>query len=99
VSYFRAQGCGVAVPNYPACHLDDARRRDNGRYVETTGGCHDAGDLRKRLHNTLYGGFGLLLEEMPWYFLKMQDCGSRKIHKPGESTTSTLIFNLLRQQR
>jgi hypothetical protein len=61
VSYFRAQRCGVAVPNYhPACHLDDARRRDNGKYVETTGGWHDAGDLRKWLHNTLYGGFGLM---------------------------------------
>ncbi len=61
VSYFRAQRCGVAVPNFhPACHLDDARRRDNGSYVETTGGWHDAGDLRKWLHNTLYGGFGLM---------------------------------------
>jgi glycosyl hydrolase family 9/cellulase-like Ig domain-containing protein len=61
VSYFRAQRCGVAVPNFhPACHLDDARRRDNGEYVETTGGWHDAGDLRKWLHNTLYGGFGLM---------------------------------------
>ena len=61
VSYFRAQRCGVAVPNYhPACHLDDARRRDNSQYVETTGVWHDAGDLRKWLHNTLYGGFGLM---------------------------------------
>lgn len=61
VSYFHAQRCGVAVPGYhPACHLDDARRRDNGKYVETTGGWHDAGDLRKWLHNTLYGGFGLM---------------------------------------
>ena len=61
VGYFRAQRCGVAVPNvHPACHLDDARRRDNGEYVETTGGWHDAGDLRKWLHNTLYGGLGLM---------------------------------------
>lgn len=61
VGYFRAQRCGVAVPGYhPACHLDDARRRDNGKYVETTGGWHDAGDMRKWLHNTLYGGFGLM---------------------------------------
>lgn len=61
VSYFRAQRCGVAVPNvHPVCHLDDARRRDNGQYVETTGGWHDAGDMRKWLHNTLFGGFGLM---------------------------------------
>ena len=42
------QRCGVAVPEvHPACHLDDARRRDNGEHVDVTGGWHDAGDLRK----------------------------------------------------
>ena len=61
VSYHRAQRCGVAVPNvHPACHLDDARRRDNGEHVDTTGGWHDAGDLRKWMDATMMNAFGLL---------------------------------------
>jgi hypothetical protein len=61
VSYHHAQRCGVAVPNvHPACHLDDARRRDNGEHVDVTGGWHDAGDLRKWMDATMMAGFGLL---------------------------------------
>ncbi len=61
VSYHRAQRCGVAVPNvHPVCHLDDARRRDNGVHVDTTGGWHDAGDLRKWMSATMMNAFGLL---------------------------------------
>jgi hypothetical protein len=89
VSYHHAQRCGVAVPGvHPACHLDDARRRDTGEHVDVTGGWHDAGDLRKWMDATMMAGFGLLhlarrlgdewgqLDEMRWgnrYFLKMQD--------------------------
>lgn len=59
--YHRAQRCGVEVPGvHPACHLDDARRRDTGEYVDTTGGWHDAGDLRKWMGATLMNGIGLL---------------------------------------
>jgi len=47
-SFYFQQRCGVAVPNvHPACHLDDARRRDNGQHIDVTGGWHDAGDLQK----------------------------------------------------
>jgi len=61
VSYHYAQRCGVAVPGvHEACHLDDARRPDNGRYVDLTGGWHDAGDLRKWMSATMTNGFGLL---------------------------------------
>lgn len=61
VSYHRVQRCGVAVPNvHPVCHLDDARRRDNGQHVDTTGGWHDAGDLRKWMDATMMNAFGLL---------------------------------------
>lgn len=61
VAYHHAQRCGVAVPNvHPACHLDDARRRDNGEHVDVTGGWHDAGDLRKWMDATMMAGFGLL---------------------------------------
>lgn len=61
VSYHQAQRCGVAVPGvHPVCHLDDARRRDNGQYVDLTGGWHDAGDLRKWMTATMMNGFGLL---------------------------------------
>jgi hypothetical protein len=61
VSYHYAQRCGVAVPGvHPACHLDDARRRDNGEYIDLTGGWHDAGDLRKWMTATMMNGFGLL---------------------------------------
>lgn len=60
-SYHRAQRCGVAVPNvHPVCHLDDARRRDNGEHIDTTGGWHDAGDLRKWMTATMMNAFGLL---------------------------------------
>jgi hypothetical protein len=59
--YHRAQRCGVAVPNvHELCHLDDARRRDNGRHVDETGGWHDAGDLRKWMDATMMNAFGLL---------------------------------------
>jgi hypothetical protein len=61
VGYHRYQRCGTAVPNvHPVCHLDDARRRDNGARVDTTGGWHDAGDLRKWMGATLMNGLGLL---------------------------------------
>jgi hypothetical protein len=61
VNYYRQQRCGVAVPNvHPACHLDDARRRDNGERVDTTGGWHDAGDLRKWMSATMMNGIALL---------------------------------------
>lgn len=61
VSYFHAQRCGVEVPNvHPACHLDDARRRDNGQHLDVTGGWHDAGDVRKGMTQTMANGFGLM---------------------------------------
>lgn len=61
VSYHQAQRCGIAVPGvHPACHLDDARRRDNGAYVDVTGGWHDAGDLRKWMTATMTNAYGLL---------------------------------------
>jgi hypothetical protein len=61
VSYHRAQRCGVMVSNvHPVCHLDDARRRDNGAHVDLTGGWHDAGDLRKWMDATMMNAFGLL---------------------------------------
>jgi len=61
LNYIHSQRCGVAVPNvHPVCHLDDAKRRDNGEYVDTTGGWHDAGDLRKWMSATMMNGFALL---------------------------------------
>ncbi len=61
VGYHKYQRCGVAVPNVHAvCHLDDALRRDNGQHVDTTGGWHDAGDLRKWTDATMLNGIGLL---------------------------------------
>jgi len=61
VGYYRYQRCGVEVPGvHPACHLDDARRRDNGQHIDVTGGWHDAGDLRKWMDATLMNVIGLL---------------------------------------
>src|SRR5207249_1002879 len=38
VGYYRYQRCGVEVPGvHPVCHLDDARRRDNGQHVDVVG--------------------------------------------------------------
>jgi hypothetical protein len=61
VGYYRYQRCGVDVPRvHPACHLDDARRRDNGEHVDLVGGWHDAGDVRKWMDVTLLNGIALL---------------------------------------
>jgi hypothetical protein len=61
VGYYRYQRCGVGVPNvHSACHLDDARRRDDGRYVDVAGGWHDAGDLRKWMSTTLLNAVALM---------------------------------------
>lgn len=61
VGYYRYQRCGVAVPGvHAACHLDDARRRDNGQRVDVAGGWHDAGDLRKWMSATMLNAIGLL---------------------------------------
>ena len=61
VGYYRYQRCGAEVPLvHPACHLDDARRRDNGEHVDTVGGWHDAGDLRKWMDVTMLNGIALL---------------------------------------
>jgi hypothetical protein len=59
--YYRYQRCGVEVPGvHPACHLDDARRRDTGEHVDVVGGWHDAGDLRKWMNVTMLNGIALL---------------------------------------
>ena len=61
VGYYRYQRCGVEVPGvHPVCHLDDARRRDNGQHVDVVGGWHDAGDLRKWMDVTMLNGIALL---------------------------------------
>ena len=61
VGYYRYQRCGVEVPGvHPVCHLDDARRRDNGERVDTVGGWHDAGDLRKWMSATMMNGIALI---------------------------------------
>lgn len=60
--YHKYQRCGIAVPNvHPVCHLDDARRRDNGEHVDLGGGgWHDAGDLRKWMDVTMLNAVGML---------------------------------------
>lgn len=61
VGYIHAQRCGAAVANvHPICHLDDARRRDTGEHIDTTGGWHDAGDLRKWVSATILNGIALI---------------------------------------
>ena len=58
--YQRQQRCGLSnTPVHPPCHLDDARRRDTGAHVDTSGGWHDAGDLRKWVDATLMDLFGM----------------------------------------
>lgn len=61
-SYQAQQRCGTATnrASRPTCHLDDARRRDNGDRVDAVGGWHDAGDLRKWVDATLMDLVGLL---------------------------------------
>jgi len=59
--YIHYQRCGQAVPGYHGpCHLDDARRRDTGEHVDTTGGWHDAGDLRKWVAHTMLLGISII---------------------------------------
>jgi hypothetical protein len=60
VRYFSLQRCGPSTTGYLApCHLDDGVRLDNGRHQDTTGGWHDASDLRKWFGATVNGMIGL----------------------------------------
>jgi hypothetical protein len=52
LDYVHAQRCGEHHDHLRGpCHLDDARRSDDGRQVDVTGGWHDAGDARKWMHH------------------------------------------------
>jgi hypothetical protein len=55
LDYVHAQRCGEHHDHLRGpCHLDDARRCDDGRQVDVTGGWHDAGDGRKWMnHSTM----------------------------------------------
>jgi hypothetical protein len=82
VGYFRLQRCGPSETGYlTPCHCDDAVRLDNGKHQDTTGGWHDASDLRKWVGATIHGMIGLaqvydltadeplrgrILEELRW---------------------------------
>jgi hypothetical protein len=82
VGYFGLQRCGPSETGYLApCHCDDAVRLDNGQHQDTTGGWHDASDLRKWMGATIHGMIGLaqvydlttdepqrrrILEELRW---------------------------------
>jgi glycosyl hydrolase family 9/cellulase-like Ig domain-containing protein len=60
VRYFALQRCGPSTTGYFApCHCDDAVRLDNGKHQDTTGGWHDASDLRKWVGATIHGMIGL----------------------------------------
>ena len=60
VGYFGLQRCGPSETGYLApCHCDDAVRLDNGKHQDTTGGWHDASDLRKWVGATIHGMIGL----------------------------------------
>jgi hypothetical protein len=60
VQYFALQRCGPSTTGYLApCHCDDAVRLDNGQHQDTTGGWHDASDLRKWVGATVHGMIGL----------------------------------------
>ena len=81
VGYYRFQRCGVAVPLvHPACHLDDAVRRDTGEHVDEVGGWHDAGDLRKWMDVTMLNAIVLL---------RLID--DRPTPRPGEPTHAALL--------
>ncbi len=82
VGYFGLQRCGPSTTGYlTPCHCDDAVRLDNGKHQDTTGGWHDASDLRKWVGATIHGMIGLaqvydlttseplrrrILEELRW---------------------------------
>ena len=61
VGYFALQRCGPSTTGYMTpCHCDDAVRLDNGKHQDTTGGWHDASDLRKWVGATIHGMIGLV---------------------------------------
>ncbi|MGB7161540.1 MAG: glycoside hydrolase family 9 protein [Tepidisphaeraceae bacterium] len=60
IAYFAVQRCGDSKSGYHApCHLDDGRRKDNGKHQDVVGGWHDACDVRRWVDATLYGMTGL----------------------------------------
>jgi hypothetical protein len=82
LGYFASQRCGPSETGYlTPCHCDDAVRLDTGEHQDTTGGWHDASDLRKWVGATINGMIGLaqvyertadaarrerILEELRW---------------------------------
>ena len=59
-NYFPTQRCGDSLTGWHApCHLDDARRVDNGQHVDLAGGWHQSCDLRKWMFGTPFGLVGL----------------------------------------
>lgn len=59
-NYFPTQRCGDSLTGWHApCHLDDARRVDNGKHVDLAGGWHQSCDLRKWLFGTPFALAGL----------------------------------------
>jgi len=70
-NYFPTQRCCDSLTGWHApCHLDDARRGDNGEHVDLTGGWHQSCDLRKWMFGSPFGLVGLsqlgLLKHPRW---------------------------------
>lgn len=66
--YSHIQRCGCEIPGWhAACHLDDGIRRDTGEHIDTAGGWHDAGDLRKWMDHTMWQAIGMLWLKKRWH--------------------------------
>lgn len=65
--FFQIMSCGRAVPGWhEACHLDDGYLKDEDRYIEASGGWHDAGDFRKWATSTSLNAISLLVVHRLW---------------------------------
>lgn len=70
-NYFPTQRCGDSMTGWHSpCHMDDARRVDNGEHVDLVGGWHQSCDLRKWMFGTPFGLVGLaqlgMLKQPRW---------------------------------
>jgi hypothetical protein len=67
IRYFQVQSCGRNMPGWhDACHLDDGYIHETNKYINASGGWHDAGDFRKWATSTALNAISLLVGHRLW---------------------------------
>jgi hypothetical protein len=95
LEYLYAQRCGEAVSGYHGpCHLDDGIRSDNGQYIDTSGGWHDAGDCRKWMAYTPLPIRGLHRLKTEYYSHQQHDLNEEAKQEKSDAIIDELLHGL-----